>query len=80
MAEEIGWLIEVFGQGSSTYYGKTDEGVLGMTGDHNAAIRFARREDAQATIDDIGWTEAQPVEHMWIGPELHSLAARTALR
>lgn len=33
-------------------------------------------------MDDIGWTRpnVQAVEHMWVGPTLHSLAAKTALR
>lgn len=82
LTDETGWLIELFGQGAPTYYGKTDEGTLGMTGDHNVAIRFARKVDADATIDDIGWTrpQAQAVEHMWCDGRLHSLAARSALR
>lgn len=78
-SDETAWLIEFFGQGEPTYYGKTDE-LLGMTADHRAAIRFARQQDAQAVIDDIGWTEAQAIEHTWVDGKLHSLAARTALR
>lgn len=68
-AQETGWLIEFFvgGQFAPTYYGKTDEG-LNQTSNHMAAVRFARREDAQAVIDDIGWTEAKPIEHMWFDP------------
>ena len=69
MADEIGWLIE-FSQSVSpqpTWYGKTEEG-LGQTTDPLAALRFARAEDAQAVIDDIGWTEAKPSEHMWCEP------------
>lgn len=80
MADETAWLVEVFGQGEPTYYGLTDEGVLGMTTDHNKAVRFCRPQDAQMTIDDIGWTNAQPIEHMWLDGKLHSLAARQALR
>lgn len=77
---ETAYLIEVFGQGSPAYYGKTDEGVLGVTHDHNAAVRFCRAVDAQAVIDDIGWNAAQPIEHMWCDGRLHSLAAKSALR
>lgn len=66
MADETAWLIEFFGQGGPTYYGKSGEGtMLGMTKDHNDAIRFARKQDAQAVIDEVGWTAAQPIEHMW---------------
>ncbi len=80
--DSTAWLVEFFGQGAPTYYGKTDEGVLGMTSDHNTAVRFARKIDADMVIDDVGWTrpQVQAVEHMWIEGKLHSLAARTALR
>lgn len=81
--EETAWLVEFFGQGRPTYWGRVDnedDGVLGMTREHSAAVRFCRREDAQAFIDHIGWTEAQAIEHMWVDGTLHSLAARTALR
>lgn len=64
-SDETAWLIEFSGQGGPCYYGKTDEGVLGLTWDHLVAVRFARAEDAQAVIDDTNWTEAKPVEHMW---------------
>lgn len=82
MEDQTAWLIEFFGQGGPTYYGKTDEGTLGMTGDHSLAVRFARKIDADMVIDDTGWTRpnVQAVEHMWVGPTLHSLAAKTALR
>src|SRR4051812_21453567 len=66
---ETGWLIE-FSQrvsGTPTYYGKSDEG-LGQTEDNLAAIRYARKEDAEAVIEDIGWTEAAAVEHQWCDP------------
>lgn len=80
--DDTAWLIEFFGRGPPTYYGKTTEDGLSMTRDHNAAVRFARQEDADMVIDDIGWTrpDVQAVEHMWCDGKLHSLAARTALR
>ena len=61
---EYGWLIEFKSSGLPVYYGKTNEG-LGMTEDHAMAIRFCRKQDAEMMIDDIGWTEAFPVEHAW---------------
>lgn len=69
--DETAWLIEFSAKVSSTpaYYGKTGEGnELGVTTDHAAAIRFARAQDAQAVIDESGWTEATPVEHAWCHP------------
>lgn len=65
-ADATAWLIEFSEKVSRTpaYYGHTGEG-LGETTDSLKAVRFARREDAQAIINDIGWNEARPVEHMW---------------
>lgn len=76
MPDEVAWLIEFKPSVSvaPTYYGKTDEG-LGLTRDHNAAIRFARKVDAQAVIDDTAWTEAFAVEHMWCEPGKNAEAA-----
>lgn len=67
MADEVAWLIELKPRVSRTptYYGETDEGVLGLTEDHAKAVRFARKQDADVTIQNIGWTEAWAVEHMW---------------
>lgn len=71
--EEAAWLIEFSERVSQqpTYYGKTDDG-LGQTTDHLKAVRYARKEDADAVIEDTGWTEATATEHMWIGPSSNS--------
>ncbi len=70
MADQVAWLIEFKPSVSvpPCYYGKTDEGCLGLTRDHNAAVRFARKEDAEAVIADTAWTEAFAAEHMWCAP------------
>ena len=70
MTDETAWLIEFDASVSRVpaYYGKTDEG-LGMTQDHDAAVRFSRAQDAQAVIDDTGWNAAKPVEHIWCEPK-----------
>lgn len=73
MADETGWLIE-FSQRVSAqpaWYGKTDDG-LGQTTDSLKAIRFAREEDAEAVIEDMGWTEARATEHMWCAPRANT--------
>lgn len=65
---ETGWLIELKPSVSHqpTWYARVDEdSVCGWSTDHRKAIRFAREADAQAIIDDIGWTEAFPSEHQW---------------
>jgi hypothetical protein len=66
---ETAWLIENSDGGSPVYWSLTlDEEAPGWTHDAGKALRFARAEDAQAYIDDIGWTEPRPVEHEWVGP------------
>jgi hypothetical protein len=65
--DETAWLIELAGNhGVPNYHQlKYDDD---WTPDANKALRFARREDAQAYIEHIGWTEPKPVEHMWCVP------------
>ncbi len=64
--DESAWLIEFPGHGKPTYYGLSGEGsMLGITSDHNDAIRFARKQDAEMMIADVGWNAAEAVEHMW---------------
>ena len=67
---EYGWLIEAKPSVSRTpvYWGVATDGALGWTGDDKAAIRFARKVDAEAMIKDYGWTEAFAVEHAWVPP------------
>jgi len=64
---ETGWLIELGTSVSATpswYCGDFDDC---WTTDSLKAIRYARKEDAQRVIDSIGWTEAFPTEHQWLG-------------
>lgn len=70
MNEEIAWLIELTGDNTPTWWSRIDgeDGVCGWSSDSLKAIRFSRAEDAQAIIDDIGWTRAIPTEHAWCNP------------
>ncbi len=69
--EETGWLIELrqpkaeFISARPAWWGDTGGDVLGWTEDHAKAVRFARKQDAEMVIADIGWTEAFATEHMW---------------
>ncbi len=67
-ATEIGWLIALLPsvQAQPTWYGETEEGSLGWTTDNLAAVRFARKEDAQRVVDCEGFTEVRVEEHMWV--------------
>ncbi len=65
---ETGWLIEINHHSvGPTWFSLTETERDGghFTKDSIKALRFGRKEDAQAYIDDIGWTEAVPTEHEW---------------
>lgn len=66
---EFAWLIEVRplveGDGGPFYYGANPKGGLGCTTDNMKAIRFARKEDAEAMIVAMGWANMVAVEHGW---------------
>lgn len=66
--DEVAWLIELKPSVSATptYYGQTDEGVIGWTSDNLRAVRFSRREDAERVISCEAYTEAFACEHMWV--------------
>ena len=75
VADEVGWLIELADkQGVPSYHQLEYDDD--WTSDANKALRFARREDAQAYIDHIGWTEPKPVEHMWPAASLQESGAQ----
>lgn len=64
-ADETGWLIEM---GDPPVYAVlSNDPDEHWTSDAGNALRFARREDAQAYSDHIGWTSppVRVVEHMW---------------
>lgn len=65
--DETAWLIELSPKVSRTptYYGVGGDGVLGWTTDHLLAVRFCRRQNAQAVLDDLGITEGFVSEHAW---------------
>lgn len=66
---ETAWLIEMSDGGLPTYWCRLDDedGVCGWSKSADKALRFCRAQDAQGVIDEFGWTEPRPVEHMWLG-------------
>ncbi len=63
--DETAWLIELPGP---VYCGETKEfgpTMLGLVKDSLAAVRFSRKEDAEALIKHFEWDDAKAVEHMW---------------
>lgn len=58
------WLVEINEPVSGPlYYQLEDDNDWTM--DHDKALHFARKEDAERTISYYGWTRAAAVEHMW---------------
>jgi len=57
------WLIEIAEIDGPTYFQfKLDDD---WTKDHNKALHFSRKEDAESVIDFYGWTRAKAVDHLW---------------
>lgn len=73
MASSSGFLIEMNKKDTGlTYIGVSPTGHLGWVADVNAAIRFARHEDAQRFKDAGSWViqgmgdiRASVQEHLW---------------
>lgn len=66
---ETGWLVERK-MGVPHWWGRhtptlEDEDAFGWTDDSLRAIRFARKEDAEAYIEEVGWNDVIASEHMW---------------
>lgn len=62
--DETAWLIELRGS-RPTWWSLHPEEEPGWVPDANKALRFSRKEDAEAYINDTGWTDAFATEHMW---------------
>lgn len=62
---QTGWLIENGKSGSQLLYRTMEQGNFTWTPDHNIALRFARREDAErvAEEDEDAW---RIVERAWV--------------
>jgi hypothetical protein len=65
--DDVAWLIELRGSRPTWWSLHSDE-EPGWLPDANKALRFARKEDAEAYIEDMGWTDAFASEHMWCAP------------
>jgi hypothetical protein len=47
------------------------------TKDHNEAVHFSRKQDAESVIEHYGWTRAKAVEHMWQEPTVREVIAES---
>lgn len=76
---ETGWLLEQMDRaGRPTWWAFGGEDGGYFTDDSVKALRFARKEDAQAFIDDIGWNAVAPTEHEWVDPGALPTSAKNA--
>jgi hypothetical protein len=66
---ETGWLVEN-DNGGPCWWGRTPDGedVFGWTTSSLMALRFARKEDAEAYIEEVGWNDVIATEHQWSDP------------
>ena len=72
MGDQTAWLVELTGrepQWWSATFTTEDEPDGTFTRHADKALRFARREDAEAFIAVSGWTEAFATEHIWCAPK-----------
>lgn len=67
------WLIETDDDEGPIYFQLVDDD--NWSSDHNTALQFARKQDAEKYIADIGWTCARAVEHMWPNIRTRPLSA-----
>lgn len=63
MSDYTAWLIETDEGASISYFQMVDDDD--WTFNHNEAMHFARKQDAEKVIAFFGWTRARAVEHMW---------------
>lgn len=63
MPDYTAWLIEMIDFGFPVYF--RPENDDDWTKDHDAALHFSRKQDAEHVINYYGWTRAKAVEHMW---------------
>lgn len=68
--DETGWVIEK--DDPPVYHLLSDDYDEHWTSDVNKALRFARKEDAEAYISHVGWTSpsVRTAEHMWVPPRV----------
>ena len=64
MSDYSAWLVEINEPISGPLYYQLDDDN-DWTIDHNEALHFARKQDAECVISYYGWTRATAVEHMW---------------
>lgn len=69
------WLIEISeGSGPSYFQLEYDND---WTTDHDAALHFSRKQDAEKAIAYYGWTSAKASEHCWPEPRVREVIAES---
>lgn len=70
--QETGWLAELQGEAVPQWAVLTEDYDEHWTADAGKALRFARREDAEAFIAHHAWTRVVATEHMWPAARIRS--------
>lgn len=63
MTDYTAWLVEMMWGSDPVYFQLAYDDD--WTKDHDKALHFCRKVDAERCIEHYGWTMAKPVEHMW---------------
>ncbi len=71
--DETGWLVECRGLGSPLW-ARLLNGDWLWVDDASKALRFSRRQDAEAVCALFGELDVIATEHMWTGPAGHTRA------
>lgn len=61
--DNTAWLVEIMWGNDPVYFQLAYDDD--WTKDHDQALHFCRKIDAERCIEHYGWTIAKPVEHMW---------------
>jgi hypothetical protein len=78
MPDYIAWLIEIpeggsVAEGGPVYFQMVNDD--NWTPDHDKALHFGRKQDAEAVIAHYGWNRTKATEHCWPEPvELQVIA------
>lgn len=75
MNDYIAWLIEMPEEGGPLYFQISVDDD--WTPDHDKALHFGRKLDAESVIAYYGWTRVKATEHCWPEPIERDVVAET---
>jgi hypothetical protein len=80
MADYTAWLIEIseggsVAEGGPVYFQMSNDDD--WTPDHDKALHFARKQDAESIIAYYGWNRTKAIEHCWPEPRIREVVAES---